>query len=1336
MLFSQSGIIALLETTVTAKLLSHMARLPAARPLFAVAFMFLVLSSSSSSSYSCPSDPSSVSKYRVTVNANHSLQEVARMISNHTLITINTSWVIISSPVEFSHLSEVTLDGQGATITCSSAEGGLVFHNMQQLCLTNFTLSNCSMWSSTSESKNLLPTTPSRAAALIIAGTNVTILHVQVTNNTGTGLAILDTTGKIAIKESLFAYNRVNGCQSDWGGGLHVQLSGKYLNTSRQAQQRKGNLSTVCIITHCSFTGNGAYKPEDSSKEQEEKGGEGRGGEGRGGEGRGGEGEGRGGGGLAVYLTDTAVGNHIYINQSTFEGNLAVNNGGGLSILLSGKITNNLVAIIGSNFSSNRCQSCRGGGASVTWNSTGGHNQSHNMVCVITCTFQHNQARFGGGVAVLTTKGNHHVTTNTLNFTNTSWEANMALYGAAVDISPALSYHSATCNQPTFTFSGCKIVENQVTMESDHAGSGTMRISEHDVTFFQSMKFTNNNGSAFILRNGVLTIKSGCKLHFSENKGSVGSAMLLQQSSWVSIEGDSGTIEMLFHNNRALYNGGAIAVYTDNMQENSFSQACFLQCRNNQQIKLHFRGNMAGVDNHTLVSHNSSFPKRLSSDGSGFGDIIYATTLKPCLRECRCNKQPMTENDFEYFNYTCNNCIVTVNANKRTDEQYAHRASSRASSLSLPGDGPINLIPGKDTHLNISAYDDLKQLIRTSYWATVTEGSDRITLDSQYGQLSNTSIKVYGQPGSSGTVRLEAYGVLGLIKFMKIEMDYCPPGYILDEWMENLVCVCGVNSVTKQRYFASILYCNKFDFRAKLAAGMWAGYISHDNITNTSYKNFRMVTCPLGYCNTTESVFLPSQASSEELDRFICVDSRKGILCADCIENTTTSFHSKTFKCVDRMLCSWGLVFYTLTEVLPLTLLFLAITCFSIDFSKGGLSSFILFAQIQPLLIFSKANSQVFRDSSLLTFFYNTYNLIYGVFNLEFFKIEPLAFCLWDGANPLDMLAIQYVSTLYALLLVIGLVIVFNHCSCCRCCYRLMIWRRRKGFSASMVHGITAFLTLCYAQCVTVTIKILTTSYVQGYGGRTGETWVYYYARVKYFSGQHLIYAIPAFVFLVTFVIIPPLLLMAYPVCYQVMSLCHVSETRVGLGLTRWIEKLKPLLDAFQSCFKDRFRFTAGLYFLYRAVVPAVYVAVDNTLSFYITLEILFTIALLFHTIAQPYHKTRNNIYHALVVADLGLITSLYIYNYTVSQQEIADHDREILVTSIVMILIYLPLIGALGYLIITCGRRLWPSTLKKLKVLKRRSAIRGRNIEDDGELPARLLEEESINSCDYSSWE
>ena len=1212
------------------------------------------------------------------------LTNIAKNDSNWTVIRINCSNISLTSPIIFTNRKSLVLDGQGARIICTSREAGLGFVNVQNLTLNNFSLVNCSMWDSAAQTEL---SEFKRAALLIFKGSGVTISHVSVTNSTGTGLRILETTGNVEIKQSLFAHSATeNGSTA----GLHIEL------TDPSFKEFKCSY----VIEECTFVGNKESILEKCNNTRELPKSE----------------PGFFSGGVGIFLSNRSAKTDIVMKNSIFNSNMATIGGAGLRIVLIGDVSNSNISVLETNFTDNQCCDCGGGGASVVWNSP--LLERGNQVKFKSCYFFRNQATYGGGVSVLNTRGEHYLSENSLIFTNTTWEENRAWFGAAVDVRPSHWYQTSEGYLPNLNFSDCSILKSDVLINSDKPGSGALRVSESVVTFSKSMRFVGNcNGSAFLMLNSVLKIAPGSTVNFTNNTGGIGGAMLLFQTSWISIEGDGGTgaVNFTFLDNVALGDGGAINLYTIDKQEIELSESCFLQCHNSQEVNAFFRGNIAGgILSQSNLSRQDNDTER-SFNRAGYGDIIYSTTFQPCMKECHRNQQFENKTyDYEFFNYTCNHCIIAVNASRRSHEYHVHRASTVASEIAFFGENPIKIIPGKDTHLNLTAYDDLGQPISTKYQVSTTGA---ISLDKNYIELSNSSIKLHGQSGSKGTMKLTALGILGIFEIIDVELDNCPPGYVLANdpaaSMEPS-CFCGsqYNATTKKKYYEAIIYCDNLHFSAKLAIGNWAGYCN---------THFCTAPCPFGFCNYTRDLFLPENASEVDLQQLICSESREGNLCGQCILGTTASFHSEMFVCVDNAWCSWGPLFYLVSEILPITIIFLTIVFFSIDFTTGGVNSFILYAQILPLLFFSKANPNILRSNTIVQILYHSYNIIYGFLNLEFFNIDPLAFCLWNGANPLDMLSIRYVSTLYALLLVIGVVVFLNYCSCCLCWRKLTIWRRKKGFSLSIIHGIVAFLLLCYAQCVKVTIQILATSFVRNKEGRKDQVWVYYYAKYNYFSHEHLIYAIPAILVLVTIVLMPPILLMSYPLCYQIMALLHINETRVGLCLTRWIEKFKPFFDAFQSRFKDRFRFTAGLYFLYRAVPPTVFAAVDSTFAYYATLEVLFIIFFLFHSIAQPYRRMKNNIYHSLVMANLAIITALYMYNYSEVQDTLEATYSESTIAVIQLILIYLPIVCTLGHVLLRCSYKSITVFRKSRSQLKQ-DCDQG---DDYHEFPARMLDEE-----------
>ena len=136
--------------------------------------------------------------------------------------------------------------------------------------------------------------------------------------------------------------------------------------------------------------------------------------------------------------------------------------------------------------------------------------------------------------------------------------------------------------------------------------------------------------------------------------------------------------------------------------------------------------------------------------------------------------------------------------------------------------------------------------------------------------------------------------------------------------------------------------------------------------------------------------------------------------------------------------------------------------------------------------------------------------------------------------------------------------------------------------------------------------------------------------------------------------------------------------------------KLKPLLDSFQGSFKDNFRFFAGIYFFYRWVAVITYAIIPFTSLFYTVVQALLIGILVFHSVSQPYQKRWHNILDSLLFADLNLINGITILNYywtrvDVGRESSLTTSRTAIMSSIQLVLIYLPLLYALLYACSCC---------------------------------------------------
>ena len=425
-------------------------------------------------------------------------------------------------------------------------------------------------------------------------------------------------------------------------------------------------------------------------------------------------------------------------------------------------------------------------------------------------------------------------------------------------------------------------------------------------------------------------------------------------------------------------------------------------------------------------------------------------------------------------------------------------------------------------------------------------------------------------------------------------------------------------------------------------------------------------------------VVLPQNYS--ELNRAVCGETRTGFLCGRCQENYTVHFHSPGFLCkpIEASGCKIGWLWYILSELVPVTMVFIAVLLFNINFTSGAISSFILFGQLLNVLDVYTSGRIAFPDTvqESVRVSARVYTTIYGFINLDYFSYESISFCLLKHASALDMLTFKYVTILYTLLMIVAVILFVKKCAG-RCCGR---YCRITAVKTSMIHGISTFLVICYSQCIKVSLNILASEHPVAETGGTFKpsVRVWYNGEILYFSRNHLPYALPAIIFLCVIGIFPPVLLLSYPLLNKLVALFRCDNHKVldncitkTLNLT--FGRLKPLLDSFQGCFKDNYRFFSGLHFLYRWVFQCLFI-IRGFSSYYTGVIGFLAFALALHSICQPYINRAHNVIFTLLFTDLLLIDLLSFYNYHKNRDH-TELGAMVMAVAIQLILIYLPLI-------------------------------------------------------------
>ena len=204
------------------------------------------------------------------------------------------------------------------------------------------------------------------------------------------------------------------------------------------------------------------------------------------------------------------------------------------------------------------------------------------------------------------------------------------------------------------------------------------------------------------------------------------------------------------------------------------------------------------------------------------------------------------------------------------------------------------------------------------------------------------------------------------------------------------------------------------------------------------------------------------------------------------------------------------------------------------------------------------------------------------------------------------------------------------------------------------------------------------------HGSEVIETRLHHVGTITYFSKEHLVYAVPAFVLIVISAMLPGYLILKPLVgnkCTNI-RLCQNCYKIIIFAVVFRQDKLDQLLEEFYGSFKKDCHFYALFFFLYRL---ALYVITPTLQIQYAVQQCLLGGFLFLHSLFQLYsEKYRfSNKLDALIFMNLIVINVLSVYNL----HSVFDVQSESqVVIAIQMVLVYLPL--ALCCSVLYGGRR------------------------------------------------
>lgn len=503
-------------------------------------------------------------------------------------------------------------------------------------------------------------------------------------------------------------------------------------------------------------------------------------------------------------------------------------------------------------------------------------------------------------------------------------------------------------------------------------------------------------------------------------------------------------------------------------------------------------------------------------------------------------------------------------------------------------------------------------------------------------------------------------------------------------------------STRKQRYFngmVSCYYSSGGDVAVRVAP-----------ITCLTYDD-RKKGIVAGKCiqaNRTKYQTIQSNITVMDLQNgATCENGYTGTLCGACDNNSTAAINTYGLMCIPRTTCSdasW--VLYFVETLIPLTVFFCVILALRIRVTTGSANSFVLYAQVVTLpinVVLLKRDWALVTKSEVAEALTNLFATLYGIWNLDFLRGTFPEICTKQHLGALQLFAIEYVTAVYPLILiVISYIVIELHARNFRpvvICWKpfskclALLGRPHPNARRSVVDAFATFLLLSYAKFAHTSLAILApTPLYNLQNDEVGKVWLYD-GNVPYFQPPHTYYASAAIVVLIVFVIPPPLLLFLYPMrfCQRCLDVCRLRSNL-----------LTAFTDAYLGCFKDGLdetkdcRFFAGTYFVVRVSLFALFAFIADYYLLHLLVQIVVTVVLILLVIYRPYKNDFFNKLDMLLSSIYILITGIAVHNANL----IANEQENVVYQTFFYIILMIPLVYATAYsflslLIRLCNRYL-----------------------------------------------
>ena len=426
----------------------------------------------------------------------------------------------------------------------------------------------------------------------------------------------------------------------------------------------------------------------------------------------------------------------------------------------------------------------------------------------------------------------------------------------------------------------------------------------------------------------------------------------------------------------------------------------------------------------------------------------------------------------------------------------------------------------------------------------------------------------------------------GSVEIYSVLFKPCPMGFKLREW-----CQCDP---VLQSYRSLITSCDINDQTILRPANSW---IIARPSNNGLYTYIVSLQCQFDYCLPHSSHLNLLTPDSQ------CQFNRSGVLCGHCQRGLSTVFGTSQCKH-----CSNIYLLITIPILISGAILVLILFILNLTVTDGDVNAFLFYVNVVSI------NTPVFFQRSGPSLEY----ILISLANLDL-GIET---CFYNGMDDYARMWLQLAFPAY--LIVIATIIIILS--------RYSTGIQRLTANRALPVFATLFL-LSYTKILLAVSSVL-----------------FFYSVITYLPGEHttVVWEIDTGVSLFglkfTILFIVCLILFLILIMFNIVLIF----TRT-LFWFRYISRFKPLLDAYQGPYKDKFYYWTGLQLVMRALFFGLS-ALDRSLNL-LTGSLILGIMLALHGIIQPFKSKFRNVQELLLLLNLhGIyVASLYSISKTIA---------------------------------------------------------------------------------------